>query len=180
MSVDIRRALKISEYQCQERTDELTWLAEQASRSAKIVEVGCWQGCSTLAMAANTQGMVYAVDTFLGSPELMERMKAFAPGNDLFTQFMRNVGDFRNVYVKRMTSLEAAESLKEERFDLLFLDANHSYESVREDLLAWMPLLNRGGIASGHDRQWDGVKAAIDELLPGHKVAVGAIWYIEA
>lgn len=57
-----------------------------------------------------------------------------------------------------------------ERFDFVFIDARHDYDSVWEDLIAWWPLLKVGGLFAGHDYvlhdQSDvlGVKRAVDEF----------------
>ena len=64
-----------------------------------------------------------------------------------------------------------------EAFDFVFIDADHSYEAVRADILAYRPLVKRGGILAGHDYapKWEGVRQAVDELLP--KVSVTTtIW----
>jgi predicted O-methyltransferase YrrM len=170
------KALAISEYFCQERLDELTWLAEQAEKCQNVAEIGSWLGSSTRALADNTQGLVFAVDTFKGSPELMERINAHEP-DWLYNTFKQNTSDASNVITCRMTSLEAAHMFRDVTFDLVFIDANHEYEHVCDDILAWRPLVRTGGILAGHDREWDGVKKAVNELIPFPKVAVGAIWY---
>ena len=43
--------------------DELAWLAEQAAQARKIVEVGCWMGRSSRALADATAGTVWCVDS---------------------------------------------------------------------------------------------------------------------
>jgi methyltransferase family protein len=177
--VNIERALAISDYQCDERTAEVTWLAQQASTRLMIVEVGCWKGCTTRAMADNTKGTVFAVDTWLGSfNEVHKEFTDHEPGW-LFEEFMRNVDDLKNRQVVKLDSLSAAMWLGNRgyKFDMIFLDASHDYDSVKADILAWRPLLASGGLLCGHDRQWDGVAQAINELLPNHRTAVGAIWY---
>ena len=178
MSVNIDRAIATSDYDCEERRAELTWLAEQANTRKLCVEIGSWKGTTAVALAANTSGTVYAVDTFEGSVGEEQHQKlAEKPKEWLFEEFSRNTAGLNNLVVVRATSLEAAKQLSHLRFDLIFLDASHDYDSVKADLLAWLPLLAPGGIISGHDRSWDGVAKAIDELVPNHQVAVGAIWY---
>lgn len=182
--MNIERALAISDYQCEERTAEITWLAQHASTRKVIVEVGCWKGCTTRALADNTSGLVYAIDTWRGNPDHPEAWQG-TPGHseeELFGQFKKNVADLSNLWILKLSSIEAAAYLsvyagKKFQADLIFLDASHDYENVKKDILAWRPLLAPGGLLCGHDRQWSGVKQAIDELLPGHQVGAGAIWY---
>lgn len=162
--MNLKRALEI-EYTCTERTDELRWLAHQASIHDNIVEIGCFKGTTARAMADNTAGMVYCVD--------------YWPDQKIFDTFIENMSDLNNVRIQRMRSVDAAIALRGCTFDMAFIDADHEYQSVRDDILAWRPLLKPGGLLCGHDRQWDGVRQAIDELCPGHKVGAGAIWYIE-
>lgn len=41
-------------------------------------------------------------------------------------------------------------------FDFVYIDGDHSYEAVSEDLRAWWPLVRSGGILAGHDWIPDG------------------------
>eukprot|EP00933_Yihiella_yeosuensis_P002033 TRINITY_DN10334_c0_g1_i2.p1 TRINITY_DN10334_c0_g1~~TRINITY_DN10334_c0_g1_i2.p1 ORF type:complete len:546 (-),score=77.15 TRINITY_DN10334_c0_g1_i2:1005-2591(-) len=60
----------------------------------------------------------------------------------------------------------------DEKFDLIYIDAQHDYDSVWEDLVAWWPLLKVGGLFAGDDYTLDnpvgndywGVKRAVDEF----------------
>jgi predicted O-methyltransferase YrrM len=50
--------------------------------------------------------------------------------------------------------------------DLLYIDADHSYEAVCADLAAWVPFVQQGGWVSGHDYdnpECPGVRKAVDE-----------------
>lgn len=57
--------------------------------------------------------------------------------------------------------------------DLIYLDANHSYEAVKQDLEAWLPKLKSGGIFAGHDYA-DEVKRAVDDFCVEHDIIVFA------
>ena len=59
--MNITRALQIPGMMSEE---ELTYLAELASDREWIVEIGSWMGRSARAMADNTKGTVYCVDTW--------------------------------------------------------------------------------------------------------------------
>ena len=48
-------------------------------------------------------------------------------------------------------SKEAVQQFPDESLDFVFIDANHSYESVVEDIALWSKKVRKGGIVSGHD-----------------------------
>ena len=170
---------------------DLTFLAEQAKKHTGIVEVGCWMGRSTRALADNTIGIVHCVDTWRGSGLEHDPWLKGKPPEWLFEQFTKNTAKCTNLRSFRMTSLDAASRFKEwqlektqvsEVFDMIFIDASHDYENVKADILAWKPLLKQGGMFCGHDYQdcWPGVIKAVHELLTGVKVVPGgSIWYTE-
>ncbi|MDE3797601.1 class I SAM-dependent methyltransferase [Sinorhizobium meliloti] len=68
-----------------------------------------------------------------------------------------------------VTSLVAAEEIAGASLDLVFIDADHSYEGVKADIAAWLPKIRTGGWIGGHDyRNPDprfrfGVDRAVDE-----------------
>lgn len=179
--MNIDRAIATSDYDCPERRAELDWLAEQASRRKIIAEVGSYKGTTARAMADNTAGLVYCIDTFEGSVGEVEMRRELDshPEGWLLETFKKNTEGLSNVLIYVMDSLFAARLFADagQRFEMIFLDASHDYDSVAADIRAWMPLLAPGGILCGHDRQWDGVAKAINELVPEHRVGVGAIWY---
>lgn len=81
-----------------------------------------------------------------------------------------------NVQILRMSSLEAVAHTPDQ-FDLVFIDANHEYSHVKQDILSWLPKVRHGGILAGHDYDpqipmFSGVKQAVDEIL-GNKIMLG-------
>lgn len=76
-------------------------------------------------------------------------------------------------------SAKMAFKVDGESLDLCFVDADHSYEGVRRDLVAWYPKVRRGGWISGHDYanndprfDFSGVKRAVDEFTAEHGLEV--------
>src|SRR6266850_7760219 len=57
--IDISKALQIEGWMS---FNELTWLAQQAKHSSRILEVGSYKGRSARALADNTAGVVYCID----------------------------------------------------------------------------------------------------------------------
>jgi len=48
-------------------------------------------------------------------------------------------------------SPEISSSFIDQEFDLIYLDANHSYEAVIQDISYWIKKVKAGGCISGHD-----------------------------
>ena len=156
--------------------EELLWLASRAAEHSSIVEIGCFQGRSTCALAANTPGVVHAVDTWEGSQEGHWEKMAGKPPDWLADEFRRNTAAFPNVVMHRMPSLEAAAALSGLRFDMVFIDGAHGYDDVIADINACGALLTEGGLLCGHDYNDAQVSRAVNELVPDVGV-VDVIWW---
>lgn len=181
--MNIQRALSIPGWMADA---ELAYLAEAASKSTMIAEIGSWKGRSTRALAENTEGLVFAIDTWKGSaePEHIAELTG-KPENWLYDTFLANMADLHNVCPHRETSQDAAERFARAgtRFDFIFIDASHDYENISADIRAWKPLLREGGILAGHDYQpaFTGIVQAVGELIPHFRVVEGlSLWTTEA
>ena len=82
--------------------------------------------------------------------------------------------------VRRMTSVEAAPLFDDGFLDFVYIDANHMYDSVMNDLTVWWPKVRRGGLMAGHDYlqgMFDGVdygvKKAVDIFASSIRHEVG-------
>jgi predicted O-methyltransferase YrrM len=158
---------------------ELTWLAARAAEHKEVVEIGCYKGRSTRALADATPGRVTAVDCWLPFKD----RQWLLTGKE-YAEFQRNVNDLLlsgKVTAWKLKSVQAVETFKDRKFDMVFIDADHAYESVRDDILAWRKLVRKGGLLCGHDyghADWPGVKRAVDELLPNRQVHE-SIWWVK-
>lgn len=56
--------------------------------------------------------------------------------------------------VHRKTSAEAAREFADSSLDFAYVDGNHAYEYVRQDVESWWSKIRPGGILAGHD--WTG------------------------
>jgi hypothetical protein len=68
----------------------------------------------------------------------------------------------------RKTSQEAAEEFTCNQLDFIYIDANHSYEAVKQDLESWYDKVRPGGLIAGDDYDhpnFPGTKQAIDEFF---------------
>lgn len=163
---------------------ELIWLANQARCHSAIVELGSFLGRSTRALADNTEGKVYAVDDWLGlrdqTPCSLEPLTADFEKN-LFLGFSLHLEDHiasGKVVVVRADHGIQPEWLNGTKPDMVFVDGDHRYESVKRDLSFWIRRIAPGGILCGHDWNWEGVEKAVKERLPGATVVPGtSIWF---
>lgn len=85
----------------------------------------------------------------------------------------------------RLPSARAARYVRETAPQFVYIDGNHLYESVKEDIEAWWPVLAPGGCLAGHDYiAGNGVAKAADEFAaaigkPMHFTADSpASWYV--
>lgn len=152
----------------------------------KFVEVGAWMGKSIAYMAsvAPHDAALFAVDTFEGSPEEEIHRKIIEEnGGDLrkvYDNNLKALGIASRVQTFQTTSLEAASSFEDGTIDAVFIDAAHTFDSVKEDIDAWLPKVRPGGIIAGHDYadQWPGVRVAVDSSFPSVEV-IGKCWYFQ-
>ena len=145
------------------------------------VEVGAWKGTSAAFLAteiANSGKKIQfdVVDTWLGSPEHLAGgswADQDAIDGRLFEVFTENMKPVEGFYKPlRMTSLEASLLYEDNSLDFVLLDAAHDRINVSIDIKAWLPKVKSGGILAGDDYHpvWDGVRQAVNDLLPGFRV----------
>lgn len=147
--------------------DQLTWLSEQASKHYRILEIGSWRGRSTVALGSATSGNVWAVDHWLGGDEETDGQLAIYGTEGVYQNFLRNTAPYPNIVPVRASSEEAWWMLNHLRFDMVWIDGDHTYEGVRDDIRRWKALLSPGGFICGHDAEYDSVDQAVKELLTG-------------
>jgi hypothetical protein len=80
----------------------------------------------------------------------------------------------RNVTFVHKLSMDAIEDFEDESLDFVYVDANHEFMNVVQDITCWTRKVKKGGIVAGHDYK----KA---RTTPGMHSVVEAIWgYTEA
>lgn len=66
-----------------------------------------------------------------------------------------------------MRSHLAVDKFEDQSVDLIFIDGNHSYKAVKQDLELYWPKLKNGGVMTGHDYgdpNFPGVVQAVNEF----------------
>jgi len=164
-----------------------------------IIEIGSWKGQSTVSMAkaARKKGLqtkIFCVDTWLGALEFRENERILGKTWDrmlvngypnVYYQFLSNMiheGVLEMIEPVPSPSRDAVPFVPEA--ELIYIDGNHYYEAVKEDLELYWPKLKQGGIMFGDDyflntgdrRATDGYKAgvrlAVDEFAQARNLKV--------
>lgn len=144
--------------------DELEWLYDTAQGMETVVEIGAWEGRSTIALLEACRGTVFAVDPWKGN-------------GGSYSEFIYNTSPFENLVIMKMPSVRASSILNGTEVDMVFIDGDHNYTSIRSDIDAWLPRTKK--IICGHDYAdplSPGVKIAVDETF-GDVELVSSIWY---
>jgi predicted O-methyltransferase YrrM len=139
-----------------------------------FVECGAWLGASSsyLCDRAEDRIKVFIVDTWKGSDDELTTTQKLATTTDIYEIFIDNMGD-RKFTAIRKPSIEAANDFQDESCDAVYIDMQHTYESVIQDLKAWYPKVKKGGYIAGHDVYLDGVNKAVKEFFGSYYDIIG-------
>lgn len=157
---------------------ELEKLVELAV-NRHVLEVGSFMGLSAYGMACVAR-RVTCVDTFRAISSGQQQMDSV----QTLDAFMAATSRFNNVSVVVGTSESAAAGTAvPAQFDMVFLDAMHTYEDVKADIARWYPRVRPGGLMVFHDYghgDFPGVKQAVDELFGPQQNTVGTLaWMVK-
>jgi len=126
---------------------------------SSFVEVGVYEGKSLAyflveMINANKKFNVTGVDSF-----------TFEGLFDKFQLNMQPVIDKFDVVIDQ--SWDASKEFEDKTLDFVFIDADHVYENVKKDILAWLPKVKSGGTIAGHDyvSYHPGVIQAVNEIF---------------
>lgn len=167
-------------------------------QSPKVAEIGVFAGDLSRRLLARSPDMnLLMIDSWAPAPkaEYAESEDFHASlskeKQDAYFSMTVHVTDFARGRrtIMRMDSKDAANVIPDESLDLVFIDADHSYEGCRSDLRAWFSKVRPGGIVSGHDYGNDDwkfgpmVKRAVDEFASEHGLAIelgqNFTWFVQ-
>lgn len=144
--------------------DELVSLFElvRQHQLQRIIEVGSHLGKSSLflACALPRGGTLYCIDTWQNDA---------MPGGtaDVFEAFCKNTMPLKDrIVVVRANTRSLTEADVPSPIDMVFIDADHSYRSVKRDIQLFAHHVRKGGFLAFHDfGSWAGVTRGVAELL---------------
>ena len=120
-------------------------------------EIGVWKGAYSAAFClANSKMHMLCVDPWSSYPAWKDTKNEMPlPQAKLFMKKAYREACARlqplNTTIVREHSKHAVKSVPDGSLDLCYIDSNHVYDAVFQDLTLWAPKVRKGGILSGHD-----------------------------
>lgn len=134
-----------------------------------IVELGSYMGESSIIFSEEfPKSNIFCIDTWEGGFDSMDSC-SHHNYNIIEEQF-----DLRLKTVNNLKKIKGLSTSVKIPCDIVYIDACHKYECVKEDITHWLPLTKK--IIAGHDYYLDenfirihshvkGVRQAVDEIL---------------
>lgn len=148
----------------------------------KIAEVGVWKSHTIERVFRSTAEKIikeyWGVDTWLRPTDPMYghyHTRTQERWDEIHLKACKLMCRFPQLRILRMSSLEAVKIFPEKYFDLVFIDADHFYDPLKQDIKNWLPLVRKGGMLSGHDygsKRFPDCMRAVDECLGKDNIAL--------
>lgn len=116
------------------------------------IEIGVFKGEFSKEILSKWGGTLYLVDVWRPLGEEYEDASNHILHLDAYAETMQNIKGYedRGIMI-RANSKFASEMFEDSSLDFIYIDANHAYNFVLEDINLWFPKLKKGGILAGHD-----------------------------
>lgn len=140
---------------------DLNVLCESINSRRSMLEIGSLAGGSTMIFAEYFD-RVYSIDPYIAGyddNDVNSDTDRLEQAKSIFEKRFK-----RNKIIKQynITSKEAHIKFRSKIFDLVYIDACHTYDCVKDDIQLWR---NRCRYISGHDWHWSEVKKAITDTF---------------
>ena len=147
-----------------------------AERGAKYgVEVGTDHGKYAEQLLVGIPGLVlWCVDPYLAYTE-GDEVHTQEEVDQIYLQAQERIKN-KTAVILKVTSMDALSAFKDNSLDFVFIDGNHSYDFVKEDIREWTKKVKPGGIVAGHDYKVDpvndyGVIEAVNEYVEENNIS---------
>ena len=139
-------------------------------------EIGVYRGDFANEMLKKSPAKLHLIDPWKSISDIPDRWHS-VPQSDMDSIKSSVVSRFSGnpvVEISEKFSTDAVQDFEDGYFDLIYIDANHSYEFVKSDLENWWPKLKSSGFICGNAYQNNeyqvkvldfGVVPAVDEFV---------------
>lgn len=152
----------------------------------EIVEVGSWEGRSSIEIANHFHPKkLHVIDHWLGDlTNLKSGVADLAKQRDVFAQFKANMDEAtQGNYIVHRSSWRDVNWNEIPKLSFLFIDGEHTFPEVSDNILVALPRMVKGGVLAGDDYTIPQVRKAVlthfSELEVNHCSGAGAaIWWV--
>jgi hypothetical protein len=152
------------------------------------VEVGVQEAYYSVVLCReNPQMLVYGVDPWMEFRTGTVYKLSQQSNEYYYKMAQERLSVFPNSKLIRKTSMDAVKDFPDESLDFVYIDADHEYSHVMEDITEWSKKLKKGGIMSGHDyyksrdrKCFLDVKAVVHTYIDEHNISPLIIWGVNA
>ena len=160
------------------------------------VEIGVNEGLNIFEVAKNNEKLkIYGVDPYkvqeentlyekkIGEVQKFNRKRYDNDSlNMIRRRMLKESLKYSNLKIIIDTSVNASKQFDKESIDFVFIDGDHSYESVKNDIKYWESKVKENGLIMGHDYNWGDVARAVGEnfnevwILPDNVWVASKVW----
>lgn len=133
--------------------DYLPHLFETFKFKNKGVEVGSYKGLYANQILKHWTGKLFLVDIWrpMDNSIYNDSSNQFNY-EEIISECCHNIRNHEDrCFMIRSNSENAATLFEDGSLDFVYIDANHKYEYVKQDISLWYPKVRKGGILAGHD-----------------------------
>ena len=156
---------KIEEVGDKTREEVLPRILSENKLNGKGVEIGVFKGQFSKHILENWDGKLYLIDPWRGIEDYIDASNHHNHPS-AFADTMNSISGYEDRAIMiRCLSTQAVDLFDDESLDFVYIDGDHSYDNVKEDMELWFPKLKKGGLFSGHDylrMDWSGYDPEID------------------
>jgi len=159
-----------------------------APRHGRCAEIGVWKGdFSHRILQLRKPAELHLIDPWLFASHFPDRWyggavaRSQADMDAIAQSVVCRFAGSPEVVIHRTSSLDAAARFSESYFDWIYIDGDHSYQSVLDDLRTWYSKLRSGGYIALDDYEWrdehntTSVRSAINTFLANNTVAAATV-----
>lgn len=134
------------------RLDLIKHIGQEFTKG-KGVEVGTFKGQFSKEIMNNWSGTLYMVDVWRPlESEYDDSSNHGKYDGGVYNNAMENIKGFEDrAIMVRATSEISSNMFNDESLDFVYIDANHAYDYVVQDIKLWFPKVKKGGYLCGHD-----------------------------
>lgn len=94
---------------------------------------------------------MYAIDPWMAYKGAGRTQEEQTRQDFLYGHTQRTLAPYKDCQIIRKTSMEALKDFEENSLDFVYIDGDHRFLFVAEDIYEWYSKVKKGGIVSGHD-----------------------------